>query len=134
MRSSYSVREVGELGKKPVLDCKIHGMQPFYRENTKGYGRYRCARCNADAILARKRKLKAELIAEAGGKCSRCPYDKDCPGAYHFHHREPDQKTFNLAQMTSFSKAKVREEATKCDLLCSNCHAEVEEELRGPLA
>ena len=38
-----------------------------------------------------------------------------------------------MSQMTSFGKAKVYAEAAKCDLLCGNCHCEVEQELRESL-
>lgn len=132
-RTQYTVREVGELGKKPDLQCPKHGVQPFYRETYKGHSRYRCSRCNADAIWRRKQKLKAELVEEAGGGCTRCGYSTSV-SALHFHHKDRMEKTFNLGQMTSFGKALVHEEAKKCILLCANCHAEVEDELRGPLA
>ena len=66
------------------------------------------------------------LIGEAGGACILCGYDR-CVGALHFHHLDPDTKEFGISRR-GFTRSiqKMREEAAKCVLLCSNCHAEVE--------
>ncbi len=65
-------------------------------------------------------------MAEAGGGCSICGYDR-CAGALHFHHLDPATKRFAVGgQGLTRSRASLREEAAKCVLLCSNCHAEVE--------
>ena len=48
--------------------------------------------------------------------------------ALHFHHVEPANKRFELnANGVSLALATLRAEAQKCVLLCSNCHAEVED-------
>lgn len=80
--------------------------------------------------MARKQRIKGELIAERGGGCQRCGYNKSL-SALSFHHRDRSSKTFNMSAMTSHSEAKVRREAEKCDLLCSNCHHEIEDEFRA---
>jgi len=46
------------------------------------------------------------------------------PGA-EFHHVDPKAKQFQITSHTR-SLARLRVEASKCVLLCSNCHAEVE--------
>ena len=68
----------------------------------------------------------SEVIEEAGGACILCGYDR-CVGALHFHHIDPDTKEFGISRR-GFTRSieKMREEAAKCVLLCSNCHAEVE--------
>lgn len=80
----------------------------------------------------RKRGLdrKNKLISLSGGKCIRCGYNKTIK-ALTFHHRNPEEKNFSLGvqHLWSYSWDKVLEEHTKCDLLCMNCHAEVEEEI-----
>jgi 5-methylcytosine-specific restriction endonuclease McrA len=79
-----------------------------------------------DAVNARRRRVKAALVAEAGGACLLCGYDR-CLAALHFHHLDPTQKAFTLAHTgVALSMARARTEAAKCVLLCSNCHAEVE--------
>jgi 5-methylcytosine-specific restriction endonuclease McrA len=66
------------------------------------------------------------LIAEFGGACQICGYDR-FPGALQFHHRDPQSKAFGIAlDGAARSLAGAREEAAKCVLLCANCHAEVE--------
>lgn len=50
------------------------------------------------------------------------------PRALHFHHIDPSLKAFSLnARGAALSLERLRAEAQKCVLLCSNCHAEVEE-------
>lgn len=105
------------------LTCRHHGFVTFRLE---GRGYYRCMRCRSDRVKEWRRRKKAQLVAEGGGRCARCGYDR-CLGALHFHHLDPTQKAFGLAQRgCTRSIARLRAEALKCVLLCSNCHAEIE--------
>ena len=71
----------------------------------------------------------AHELVEAGGSCVLCGYDRSVR-ALHFHHVDPSQKAFGLAFAgVARSLERCREEAAKCLLLCSNCHAEVEDGL-----
>jgi transposase-like protein len=89
-------------------------------------GYYRCKRCRAERVSQRRRTIKRKLVAEAGGKCLICGYDR-CQQVLQFHHLDPSTKTFHLAQRgASRSLAQARAEARKCVLLCANCHGEVE--------
>ena len=103
--------------------CRTHGRTEFVLE---GRGYYRCKRCRMQRVMDWRRRAKALLIAEAGGCCRICGYDR-CSGALHFHHVDPSQKEFGIARR-GFTRSieKMRAEAAKCVLLCSNCHAEVE--------
>ena len=103
--------------------CKTHGLTDFVLE---GRGYYRCKACRMQRVMDWRRRAKLRLIAEAGGCCRICGYDR-YSGALHFHHRDPSQKEFGLAKR-GFTRSyeKMRAEAAKCVLLCSNCHAEVE--------
>jgi hypothetical protein len=48
--------------------------------------------------------------------------------ALHFHHLDPAEKRIEInAKGVAVSLEKLRVEARKCVLLCSNCHAEVED-------
>ena len=70
--------------------------------------------------------MKQLLVEEAGGRCGLCGYDRYV-GALQFHHVDPAEKSFQLGQSgLTRSIDAMREEAAKCVLLCSNCHAEVE--------
>lgn len=126
-----SIKTTRDTPKRAKLVCEIHGLTIFWKETSRDkYFRYRCKDCNSEDILNRKIRVKGELIAERGGACERCGYNKSI-SALSFHHRDRKTKSFNLSAMTSHSRAKVLEEAKKCILLCSNCHHETEDELRA---
>lgn len=105
------------------LSCPRHGVTDFWIE---GRGSYRCLKCRQEAVVRRRRKVKAILIEEAGGACAICGY-RQYAGALQFHHVDPTTKRFGISQLgVGRSLASAREEARKCVLLCANCHAEVE--------
>jgi hypothetical protein len=84
-------------------------------------------RCRSEAVARRRRKVKAILVHEAGGSCCICGYDRNMR-ALHFHHLEPSLKRHEMnAKGVAMALEKLRAEAQKCVLLCSNCHAEVED-------
>ena len=95
-----------------VQDCPHHGPGRFVRE-AGGY--YRCARCRGERVSARRRRVKELLVAEAGGHCLVCGYDR-CVGALEFHHLDPSQKLFAIAgQGVARSLTRAREEvASAC--------------------
>jgi transposase len=106
-----------------TMVCRLRGETDFVRE---GSGYFRCARCRSESVMARRRRLKDLLVREAGGKCVLCGYDRH-PRALEFHHLDPALKSFALSRKgVTLSVAAVRAEASKCVLVCSNCHAEVE--------
>jgi transposase len=109
--------------EKLLLSCPRHGLTTFRRRSKGGY---RCAKCRAEAVARRRRKVKRILVDEAGGACRLCGYDR-CVAALHFHHLEPAEKRFTLSHRgVARSLESARAEASKCVLLCSNCHVEVE--------
>ena len=111
-RATYSVRP-----------CRTHGPTRHVQQET---GSFRCARCRSEAVARWRRRVKATLVAEAGGACRCCGY-RDCPAALHFHHVDPATKLFGIGgRGLAHSMELLRVEAAKCVLLCSNCHAEVE--------
>jgi transposase-like protein len=104
-------------------ECARHGVTVFAVE---GRGYYRCKRCRSEQVSGRRRTLKATLVAETGGCCFLCGYDR-CVSALEFHHLEPATKRLGIAAGgLSHSLETLRTEIAKCVLLCSNCHAEVE--------
>jgi hypothetical protein len=108
---------------EPELPCPSHGLT---RHVPRGDGTYRCTRCRSEQVAERRRRVKRQLIAEAGGRCVLCGYDR-CVAALQFHHVDPEAKSFAISRAgVTRSLAKAREEAGKCVLLCANCHAEVE--------
>lgn len=68
----------------------------------------------------RRRQLKDELIAARGGRCCDCGYSASA-AALEFHHRDAATKEFEIGA-ASVSRDRKRIEASKCDLVCANCH------------
>lgn len=85
-----------------------------------------CTDCKRKYNRARHHALKKRAVKHLGGMCVRCGYNR-CVSALHFHHRDPDQKEFTISQVNS-GWEKLRRELDKCDLVCANCHSEVQEE------
>jgi len=105
-----------------IRECKTHGDTQFVLE---GRGYYRCRQCRMDHVTKRRKKVKAQLVEEFGGKCVRCGYNKSVE-ALQFHHTDPKTKSFGISHKgVTRSYEKAKEEASKCDLLCANCHAEL---------
>jgi hypothetical protein len=69
---------------------------------------------------------KIKLIQLKGGKC-KCGYNTNY-AALEFHHIDPNLKKFNidLRACSNNSWSKLVAEVSKCQLLCSNCHREIE--------
>lgn len=94
------------------------------------------------------KNFKRNLILKAGNKCSLCglEFDGECTAIFDFHHRDPSKKEFNICNqaLNKYGKDRIMKEATKCDLLCANCHrlihwnweivntADPQEELKTP--
>lgn len=105
------------------LQCPAHGMAEHVRD-TRGY--FRCGRCRQEAVIRRRRRVKELLVSEFGGCCQVCGYRR-CLAALEFHHLDPSTKAFGVARRGAHGIDRLRSEARKCVLLCSNCHAEVED-------
>jgi transposase len=110
-----------------TMDCAVHGRTEFWLE---GRGAYRCLQCRSERVADRRRRVKEILVNEAGGACVLCGYDR-FPGALQFHHVDRSTKAFGIGQQgVTRSIEALRAEAAKCVLVCANCHAEIEGDLR----
>jgi transposase-like protein len=106
-----------------TAECARHGVTRF---GPRGDGGFRCLACRSEAVVTRRRLVKATLVAEAGGRCLLCGYDRSV-AALQFHHLDRTTKEFHISRHgVARSLARARAEAAKCVLLCANCHAEVE--------
>lgn len=115
--------------------CEICG-QPF-EIMQNGWTRKYCYNCaphedencsHAEAVTIKRRAIKQMLIQYKGGKCEKCGYNK-CSRALEFHHLDPNEKDFGLSKCLTKNISNLKAEADKCILLCSNCHAEIHQEL-----
>ncbi len=68
---------------------------------------------------------KIFLLEKYDFKCSKCGYN-DNLSALDFHHIDPATKLFplNSKNLTSKKIEEILEEASKCIVLCANCHRE----------
>lgn len=77
-------------------------------------------RYQADSYIAKK----LAAIQYMGGKCVRC--DCTCShAAFHFHHKDPLTKTYDWNSLRRRGVNEIINELSKCELICSNCHAEI---------
>jgi hypothetical protein len=112
-------------GRKNCLSCV-----PFKSRNGRGilYSGWTDERKRRHRALASlKGKERKKLLVEYKGNCcSVCGYNKSIR-ALQFHHRNPDEKSFELSSNEIKSKnwELVLKEADKCDLVCANCHCEI---------
>jgi hypothetical protein len=89
----------------------------------------RCKNRHHQSYAAQRRRgvdRKTALVREAGGRCSRCGYDKNL-AALVFHHTDLTKKDFKLdvRSLSNRTVAAIAAELHKCILLCHNCHAEL---------
>ena len=106
------------MEKQCKKQCKKHGLT----EHSLNGKKYKCNKCQVDAVKKRRDKIKQLALLYKGGKCEKCGYDK-CIGALEFHHTDSDKKEFGISQKGyTRSWKKVQEELDKCKILCANCH------------
>ena len=61
---------------------------------------------------------RSELIERLGGRCSRCSKTHNLE----FDHKDPREKSFDIGKLLNYSKQRIEQELTKCQLLCDDCH------------
>ena len=91
-----------------------------YLEYQKSYRRAKQTLISAKQKAVRQQKLRT-LVVYLGDCCMRCNgIFPDC--VYDFHHNVPKEKSFTIGTHMGYSIEKLKQEADKCSLLCSNCH------------
>ena len=71
-----------------------------------------------------RNKRKQDLISVFGYRCGICGYYR-CEAALEFHHVNPKEKSYSLSNSKFRTLKEDLEEASKCILVCSNCHREI---------
>jgi len=118
-KSSLKVAEILGVSKTTVLR-HIKTKESLSESEVKGN--------KVQSVMNWRRKAKLKLLEYKGGVCVRCGYDK-CVDALEFHHTNSDGKDFTIAGK-SWSFERLKKEADKCILVCSNCHKEIHFEER----
>jgi len=68
-----------------------------------------------------RKNTKSKLVTAFGEHCCICDLRVDKYELYDFHHISKEDKKFELTH-NIHSWKKIKEEAKKCVMLCSNCH------------
>ena len=120
-------------GKEPKL-CKRCRLSPAIKgvyctlcrkEYDKDYFRANVAEKSASATSLKKELVKWYREQKTGKAC------RDCLGIYHYAQCDFDHvpgrgaKFMDISKMVrlGYTKEKILQEMTKCDILCKNCHA-----------
>lgn len=118
------------MTQREIRHCEKHGDTEFGLYSDGSRKRWKCLKCQSEAVQKRRDKLKVLAIAYKGGKCQCCGYKKFV-GALEFHHINPDEKDFGIsAKGYTRSWETVKKELDKCVLVCSNCHKEIHANIR----
>lgn len=80
-------------------------------------------RTKSEAVVAWRKRTKLKLVEYKGRKCQCCGYSK-CIEALEFHHIDSSSKEFSISGKSN-SFERLKKEADKCVLVCSNCHKEI---------
>lgn len=109
------------LQEKPLTEYYSNGYQPNGNQKFKG----KCKPCENTSRDEYRVNIIKEVLKELNKPyaCWRCGYNKNS-AALCFHHIDPMKKDIELSQMSKTTKAGVKEEIRKCELLCHNCHME----------
>lgn len=103
--------------EKPLVDYHIR--------SNNGKHQNTCKVClnkqNVLRVSEHRRALKAKLVEFFGSKCYDCSYEGP-PFMFDFDHRNPTEKEFTISGSLRIKWQDLLNEASKCDLVCSNCH------------
>ncbi len=106
--------------KKPV--CRMCGetrIENFYKDH---FGA--CKRCFNKRRTYYIQRHRAAVNRALGGKCSVCGYAR-CEAALELHHTDPSKKDPGYSKLRSNKLETLLKEASKCILVCANCHREL---------
>ena len=93
LKTRRATQRRSEAARTVERECPVHGRTTFVKYSAADH--HRCLQCRKARVVAHRRKVKAQLIEEAGGRCVLCGYDR-YPGALQFHHLDPESKEFGL--------------------------------------
>lgn len=102
---------------KTKFTCNSCGIEYNHKTRNKI-----CSKCRSKKI---RNEHKKQAVIYLGGKCGLCNYNK-CISVLSFHHKDPTTKAFTLSWNWSKPWEILKKELDKCQLVCANCHGEIE--------
>jgi len=115
----HNTKQLELSPKRDSLRICIKCGNPFTYK--KGCRRSVCPSC---VISKWRANTKSKALQYKGNKCIICGYDR-CERNMSFHHRDPNEKEFQISGAT-YGWEKIKKELDKCVLLCCRCHGEIE--------
>jgi len=131
--------------KKICTKCKIEKNENEFHKRTKNRRHSICKECkknydkywygkninrrnklkhNAKERLIRNKNFIRNYKISIG--CQICGYNKSY-NALEFHHKNDDDKKYNISLMKTLSIKTIENEIKKCMIVCANCHREIHE-------
>lgn len=121
----YGTKLVNGIKHKRCRECQeVKPFDEFYAKSEWGRRYAVCSFCNRELSKKRRNEFKKWCVEYKGGKCQLCGYDKYF-GSLDFHHRDPNEKDFEISANWKRLKETTTIELDKCDLVCANCHREI---------
>jgi transposase len=121
-------KKFSESDNKNTKICISCGEEKYlsdYRQSVGDRLQSYCKVCQNKYTIQRRKIIKGKCVEYKGGSCEVCGYDK-CKEALHFHHINPEDKSFGIAANgVNHSWEKIKKELDKCIMVCANCHAEI---------
>ena len=127
------------MQKKICNKCKDEKELSEFNKRGKYYQPW-CRKCmnenakehylkNKQSYLDKNERLRKIIIDYVRNlkKQSSCKCGENHPATLQFHHRNPEDKSFELASIYSngYGLETIKKEIEKCDILCANCHAKL---------
>lgn len=113
------------MTKRTCTNCEQEKEEKDFYTRPDGRLHWWCKKCfnkrSGAHVTKRRRNIKLILVEEHGSICSDCNTEYP-PFVLDFDHREPAEKSFTISASTVLGIDRLRTEAEKCDLVCSNCH------------
>lgn len=108
-----------------MVKCKYHCCNAQFKENRKKL--FCSIKCKNKYGVDKKRlDNKFKSVSYKGGRCEICGF-KGLPACFDFHHINPNEKEFSISsQPHTRSWERTKKELDKCQLLCANCHRQIE--------
>lgn len=125
MKECKDCGEIQDFTAFPKDRTTKDGYRPYCRECNRKKDRQRYHN-NPDKYKAmhddRAAEIRIELYClKASIGCARCP--ETDPRALDFHHKDPTNKRDQVPTIWHrYGKTAALDEASKCEVLCANCH------------
>lgn len=142
----YLGGECSSCGNSNIFHLSFHHLDPTAKEDSIRHFLKRtwskitaeldkcillCRNCHQELHFNKNYDIKYDMLKIAGEtKCKKCNYIGGNLSSLTFHHRDKENKEFQITSFCNYSKStyaksdiEIENEIKKCDVLCMNCHS-----------